>query len=36
VGGWRDYFTDAEVAEIEALISAKLDPLFGYHNGAAQ
>jgi hypothetical protein len=33
VGGWRDYFTDAEVGEIEALINAKLSPLFGYQSG---
>jgi hypothetical protein len=30
VGGWRDYFSDSEVAEIEALINAKLSPMFGY------
>lgn len=33
VGGWRDYFDDAEVAEIEAMINAKLSPLFGYQSG---
>jgi len=33
VGGWRDYFNDSEVAEIEALINAKLSPLFGYQSG---
>jgi len=33
VGGWRDYFNDTEVAEIEALISAKLAPIFGYQSG---
>lgn len=33
VGGWRDYFNDAEVTEIEALIRAKLSPVFGYQDG---
>jgi hypothetical protein len=30
VGGYRDYFEDAEVAEIDAYIRANLDPVFGY------
>ncbi len=30
VGGYRDYFSDAQVAEIEALIDAGLSPVFGY------
>ncbi len=30
VGGWPDNFSADEVAEIEALISDRLDPVFGY------
>jgi len=30
VGGYRDYFTDEEVAAIDARLAATLDPLFGY------
>jgi hypothetical protein len=30
VGGYRDYFTDAENAEIERLVAATLSPAFGY------
>lgn len=30
VGGYRDYFTDEEVAAIDARLSAELDPLFRY------
>jgi hypothetical protein len=30
VGGWRDHFDAAEIARIEALIEAELDPVFGY------
>jgi hypothetical protein len=30
VGGWRDHFNAAEIARIEALIEAELDPAFGY------
>ena len=30
VGGWRDHFSAAEIARIEALIAAELDPVFGY------
>lgn len=29
VGGWRDYFEDAEIEAIDALV-ADLDPVFGY------
>lgn len=29
VGGWRDYFQDAEIAAIDAMV-AELDPVFGY------
>tara|TARA_R110002110_G_scaffold205066_1_gene416657 strand:- start:49904 stop:50842 length:939 start_codon:yes stop_codon:yes gene_type:complete len=30
VGGYRDYFTDEEVAVIDAKLAASLDPLFNY------
>ena len=30
VGGYRDYFTDEEVAAIDARVAAELDPLFRY------
>ena len=30
VGGYRDYFTDEEVAAIDARLAETLDPLFGY------
>jgi hypothetical protein len=30
VGGYRDYFDDDEVREIDAYIQAQLSPLFGY------
>jgi hypothetical protein len=35
VGGFRDYFTDAEVAWIEAYIDRHLCPLFGYTSQAS-
>lgn len=31
VGGYRDYFSDAEVAAIDARLRETLDPMFGYH-----
>jgi alcohol sulfotransferase len=31
VGGYRDYFSDEEVAAIDALLAEQLDSLFGYH-----
>jgi hypothetical protein len=34
VGGWRDHFSAAEIARIEALIEAELDPVFGYGQAA--
>ncbi len=34
VGGWRDHFSAAEIARIEALIDAELDPVFGYRQAA--
>jgi hypothetical protein len=30
VGGYRDYFTPEQVAELEALVAEKLSPVFGY------
>ncbi len=30
VGGYRDYFDDAQAARIESLIAERLDPSFGY------
>jgi hypothetical protein len=35
VGGYRDYFSEAQAAEIEALIDADLSPVFGYRAQAA-
>ena len=30
VGGFRDYFDDQQVEQIEAMVSADLSPFFGY------
>jgi hypothetical protein len=30
VGGWRDYLTEAEIAEVEAMVQARPGALFGY------
>lgn len=30
VGGYRDYFDDAELAQLEAMVDDKLAPVFGY------
>ncbi len=35
VGGYRDYFDDAQAARIDGLIAERLDPLFGYGDAAA-
>ena len=35
VGGFRDYFTEAQVAELEELVRTRLSPAFGYHLAAA-
>ncbi len=32
VGGYRDYFSEAETAEIDALVQRDLSPLFGYES----
>src|SRR5262245_61451413 len=34
VGGFHDYFSDAEVAEIERYVGERLDPIFGYSGEA--
>jgi hypothetical protein len=35
VGGYRDYFDDGEVAEIDRLIGEQLSPVFGYAGDSA-
>ena len=35
VGGFKDYFTEAQVAELEELVRSRLSPSFGYQPGAA-
>jgi len=30
VGGWRDYLSDSEIAEVEAMVQARPGALFGY------
>ncbi|MCX2982428.1 sulfotransferase [Halieaceae bacterium IMCC14734] len=35
VGGFRDYFSDEEVAAIDAQLEASLDPVYGYRKTAA-
>jgi hypothetical protein len=34
VGGFKDYFTKAQVAELEDLVRTRLSPAFGYHQSA--
>ena len=34
VGGYRDYFSDAEVAQIDELVAKELSPSFGYEGSA--
>ena len=36
VGGYQDYFDDAEVAAIAEFIDKTLDPRFGYCSSAAR
>lgn len=36
VGGYRDYFDDAQCAQIEALVGAQLSPYYGYQKDAAE
>jgi len=35
VGGYRDYFDDEQVAELNALVDATLLPVFGYTSAEA-
>ena len=35
IGGYRDYFTDEELTKIDALVSSKLAPGYGYTNKPA-
>ena len=32
VGGYRDYFSDEQVAEMEAVVRSRLSPSYGYHD----
>ena len=36
VGGYRDYFDDAQCAQIEALVASQLSPYYGYQKDAAE
>jgi hypothetical protein len=36
VGGFRDYFTPEQVAELEEIVATRLSPRFGYTAGAAE
>ena len=36
VGGYRDYFEDEQVAEIDRMVNAELDPVFGYKQESQQ
>ncbi|MET4129238.1 sulfotransferase domain-containing protein [Roseovarius sp. MBR-6] len=36
VGGYRDYFDDAQIAAIDALVAERLDPVYGYGAQARQ
>ena len=35
VGGYRDYFTAEQAAELEQLVAERLSPAFGYTPGQA-
>ena len=35
VGGFKDYFTEEQVAELEELVRTRLSPTFGYQSAAA-
>lgn len=35
VGGYRDYFEDVQVAEIDRMVEQGLDPVFGYRQSAS-
>jgi alcohol sulfotransferase len=34
VGGYRDYFDDDQLAQIDTMVQASLSPVFGYDEGA--
>ena len=36
VGGYRDYFDDEQVAEMDAFVNSRLSPVFGYINDASE
>jgi len=36
VGGYRDYFTDAQAAELDAIVATELSPVFGYGKPASK
>jgi hypothetical protein len=36
VGGYRDYFEPEQIAQIDALVSARLSPVFGYGEAASE
>lgn len=36
VGGYRDYFDDAQIAAMQAVVRERLDPMFGYLDAAGQ
>ena len=36
VGGYRDYFDDRQVAAIDAMVTGKLDPMFGYNDRSGE
>jgi alcohol sulfotransferase len=35
VGGYRDYFDDGEIAQIDRLVAEQLSPVFGYAQASA-
>ena len=36
VGGYRDYFDDDQVAELDAMVDSRLMPVFGYTSAEIQ
>jgi hypothetical protein len=34
VGGYRDYFDDDQLAQIDSMVQSSLSPVFGYDEGA--
>jgi hypothetical protein len=35
IGGYQDYFTPEQVAEIDAIVAQQLSPTLGYSEGSA-